>query len=321
MLCNFSTVAAESKGYVLVANKGDLSMGIIDPVAGKQIANVLEDGITGHELAASPDGKLAYVPIFGNSGVGKPGTDGTLIRVIDVKSQKIVNTIDFGKGVRPHCPVIGPKDGLLYVTTELLNSVSIIDPKTLKIVGSVPTKQEQSHMLAITPDNRKGYTANVGPGTVSVLDLEKRTHLKTITISTNTQRISVSADGKWAFTSDQTKPQLAMIDTAKDEVTHWVELPGIGYGTATTPDSRYLVIALISINKVGVLDLQTRKIVQTIDVPKAPQYVLMQPDGAKVYVSCDASRKVMMIDTKTWKVEKEIAAGQTADGLAWAPIK
>ena len=30
----------------------------------------------------------------------------------------------------------------------------------------------ESHMLAITRDGRRGYTSNVGPGTVSVLDLE-----------------------------------------------------------------------------------------------------------------------------------------------------
>jgi hypothetical protein len=44
----------------------------------------------------------------------------------------------------------------------------------------------------------------------------------------------------------------------------------------------------------------------------------MQPDGAKAYVSCDASRKVLMIDTASWKIEKEIEAGKTADGMSWA---
>ena len=53
---------------------------------------------------------------------------------------------------------------MLYVTTELDKTVSIIDPKTLKIVGSVPTGQEQSHMLVLSRDGSRGYTANVGPG-------------------------------------------------------------------------------------------------------------------------------------------------------------
>ena len=114
------------------------------------------------------------MPIYGDSGVGKAGTDGRHLVVIDIASRTIKATLDFGHGVRPHCPLFNPKDGLLYVTTELDNSVTIVDPATMKIVGSVPTGQPESHMLAITRDGRRGYTSNVGPGTVSVLDLEAR---------------------------------------------------------------------------------------------------------------------------------------------------
>ena len=103
-------VGVESNGaLLLVANKSDQTLGIIDPVAGKQIAAISEDGITGHEVAASPDGRLAFVPIYGNSGVGRLGTDGSLIRVVDLARKEIVATIDFGKGVRPHCAVFGPE--------------------------------------------------------------------------------------------------------------------------------------------------------------------------------------------------------------------
>jgi DNA-binding beta-propeller fold protein YncE len=78
-----------------------------------------------------------------------------------------VGRLDFGHGVRPHCIVMNPRDGLLYVTTEIDRTVTIVDPKTFKIVGSIPTGQEQSHMLVLSHDGRFGYTANVGPGTIS----------------------------------------------------------------------------------------------------------------------------------------------------------
>jgi len=191
-----------AQGLLLVANKGEQTLGIIDPVAGRQIATVPEDGVTGHEVAVSLDGKRAFVPIFGNSGVGQPGTDGQLIRVIDLAKRAVVGTVDFGKGVRPHCAVIGPKNGLLYVTTELDNSVTVIDPQTLKIVATIPTGQPESHMLAITRDGRRGYTANVGPGTVSVLDLRLKKILAVIPVCRTTQRIALSMDDRWVFTAD-----------------------------------------------------------------------------------------------------------------------
>lgn len=305
-------------GLLLVCNKGDHTLSIIAPDSAEQLAAVDVDGVTGHEVIASADGKLAFVPIFGNSGVGRPGTDGQFIRVVDLEKRAVVHTIDFGKGVRPHCAMIGPKDHLLYVTTELENSVTVIDPDSFKILHSVPTGQAESHMLAIARAGRLGYTANVGSGTVSVLDLEQRRTLKIIPVSKTTQRIAISPDDKWVFTADQIKPQLAVIDTGKNEVAKWIELPGIGYGAAPTPDGKWLVIALPAAQKVAVLDLKTMKVRHTLAVPKAPQETLVHPDGRVAYVSCDASKQVAVIDLEQMKVTKLISAGTGADGLAWA---
>ena len=312
------TSGLHAGGLLLVANKGDQTMGIVDPVAGRQLAVVAENGKTGHELVASPDGKRAFVPIYGDSGVGKPGTDGRLVRVIDLATRQITGTVDLGKGLRPHCAVIGPKNGLLYVTTELDRTITIIDPETLKMTGTIPTGQPESHMLAITSDGRRGYTANVGPGTVSVLDMEAKKIITIIPVCRITQRIALSTDDRRVFTSDQDEPRLAVIDTTKNEVVNWIPLPGSGYGAAATPDGRWLLIAIPDKKKVAVIDLQTMKVDRSIDVPREPQEMLVRPDGAEAYVSCDASKQVAVIDLKEWTVSKLIAAGPGVDGLAWA---
>lgn len=313
-----AAAAEPPRSRLLVTNKGDRTLSIVDPETLRQIAAVPEDGETGHEVAASLDGKRAFVPIFGNSGVGKPGTDGGIIRVIDLEKQAIVGTIDFGRGVRPHCAVMCPRSRMLYVTTENENAVAVIHPDTLEILGSIPTGQAESHMLAITRDGRLGYTSNVGPGTVSVLDLRERKLLTVIPVTQGAQRISLSVDDRQAFTSDQSTSRLAVIDTAENKVGQWVPLPGTGYGTAPTPDGRWLIVALISRNAVARVDLRTLRVTDTVQVPRAPQEVLVRPDGKVAYVSCDVSKQVAVVDLKDWKVEALIDVGAGADGLAWA---
>lgn len=312
------TYAQKPLAHLVVANKGDAAIGLIDPVKGVQIAAVPEDGVTAHEVAVSPDGRLAYAPIYGDSGVGRPGTDGSRIDIIDLTQGKLAGKIDFGRGIRPHFPVFEPGSGLLYVTTELDESVSIIDPKTRQIVGRIPTTQPQSHMLVLSHDGRFGYTANVGPGTVSVLDLKARSFVSLIKISGNTQRISISADDKWVFTADQTKPQLAVIDTASRAVARWVSLPVIAYGTAATPDGRWLLVTQPSANKLVVLDLKTFTVARSMDVATDPQEVIVRPDGEEAYVSCRGSNQVAAVNLKTFEVRR-IDAGKGVDGLAWAP--
>jgi DNA-binding beta-propeller fold protein YncE len=310
------SVPAQSR--LLVTQKGDRSLAIVDPVSGKVLASVSEGGVTGHEVIASPDGRLAYVPIYGNSGVGKPGTDGSTLDVIDIAAQKVVGNVDFGHGIRPHCPLFGPKDGLLYVTTEIDKSITLIDPKSLKIVGSIPTGQPESHMLVLSHDGRRGYTANVGPGTVSVLDIAARKTLKIIPVSSNTQRIAITPDDRWVFTADQSKPQLAVIDTATDQVSRWIPLEGVAYGTAPTVDGRWLLVTLPDQNKIAVVDLQSMQVVRSVPTGKDPQEILVRPDGKAAYVSCDHSDQVAEIDLVNWKLARLIATGKGTDGLAWA---
>jgi DNA-binding beta-propeller fold protein YncE len=302
---------------LLVANQGDHTLSLIDPVAGKQIAAVPVGGVTGHEVAVSADGKLAYVPIYGDSGVGRAGTDGSSMAVIDLAARKVMGSVDFGHGVRPHMPLVDPVSGMLYVTTELDKAVTVIDPKTMKIVGKIPTGQEQSHMLVVTRDGKRGYTANVGPGTVSVLDMAGRKTVAVIPVSGTTQRISMSRDGSMVFTADQTKPQVAVIDTATNKVKSWIALPAVGYGSTVTPDGRWLLVGMGPAKQVAAIDLGTMKVAHTIDVPAGSGEILMRPDGKVAYVSCPIDGKVAEIDLATWKVARVIDAGSKADGLAW----
>jgi YVTN family beta-propeller protein len=309
-----------SRGILVVANKGDGTLSLVDVGVGLQIVTIPEDGITGHEVAVSPDGSRAFVPIYGSAGVGQAGTDGRLVREISLATRQIVGTVDFRKGVRPHKPVFGPVNGLLYVTTELENSVTIINPRSLKVVGSIPTGNPQSHMLAITHDGHRGYTCNVRPGSVSVLDLDGNTLVTTIPISPIAQRIALSADDRWAFTADQTAARLVVVDTGSNAVSSSIPLPGLAFGTASTPDGRWLIAALPAIDMVALIDLNSMTVTRTLNVPKAPQEVLVRPDGRLAYVSCDASGQIAVIDIATWRLERLIAVGPVCDGLAWAHL-
>ncbi len=322
LLCGFQLACVSIPAQaLLVVNQGDATVSVVNPASGKQVALIHQpvNGVHGHEIAASSDGRTAFVPVYGSTGVGRPGLDGREILVVDVPSHKVVGAIDLGHATRPHQPVFDGRHGLLYVTTELDRTITVIDPRTRKIVGTVPTGQEQSHMLALSHDGHRGYTANVGPGSVSVLDLDARKTLAVIPVSGNVQRISVSMDDKSVFTADMTSPRLAVIDTTTGKVGHWIALPTHAYGTAPTPDGRWLLVTLPSLDEVGVVDLASLRLVRTLKVGSSPQEVLIRPDAKVAYVSCMGNGTVAVLDLEHWTTLPPIATGPQADGLAWAP--
>ena len=63
------------------------------------------------------------------------------------------------------------KDGRLYVTTEITSTLTVIDPRTNRVVERIPTGQVESHMVALSRDGSRAYTSNVHAGTVSAIDL------------------------------------------------------------------------------------------------------------------------------------------------------
>jgi YVTN family beta-propeller protein len=318
VIASSSHSAPSSSGVLVVANQKEHTVLLVDPEARRELAKI-SVGVNGHEVAVSPDSRFAYVPIYGNSGVGKPGTDGTSIDIIDLQQRKLASTIDLGKPLRPHQPAFGP-DGLLYVSAELDQAIDIIDPAARQLVAEAPTDQPESHMFVLTKDGRRAYTANVGPGTVSVVDLAKRAHLATIPVAKHVQRISISPDGSRVFTHDQDAPRIAVIDTTTNKITNWIDIPDYAYASTPTPDGRWLIAVLPRANRTVVIDAKTYKVAHSFDVPTQPGEVLVRPDGAVAYITCMPAGKIAVLDLRTWQLQPTIDLTPGVDGMAWAKL-
>src|SRR3989449_6476755 len=132
-------------GLLVVGNQKEHTVLVVDPNERRELAKVVV-GVNGHEVMVSKDGRFAYVPIYGNSGVGRPGTDGSTIDVVDLQERKLAGTIDLGKPLRPHRAEWGP-DGLLYVTAELANAVDVIDPSARKGLAEIPTGRSEERRV------------------------------------------------------------------------------------------------------------------------------------------------------------------------------
>jgi YVTN family beta-propeller protein len=315
----FATTLVHSRpsahGLLVVANQIEHTALLVDPETRREVAKIVV-GVNGHEVTVSPDGRFAYVPIYGNSGVGKPGTDGSTIDVVDIRERKLAYTIDLGKALRPHEPAFGP-DGKLYVTAELSQSLDAIDPATRKVVAENPTGQPESHMFVIKPDGSRAYTANVHSGTVSVLDLVHHSLVTTIPVSKTVQRISMQPDGLYVFTHDQEAPRIAVIDTLSESLSTWIDLPESAYSSEPTPDGRWLVAAGLK-GHIFVIDLHTRKLAKTFDAPTALGKVLVRPDGGVAYISFLTAGKIEVLDLHSWQLQPSIDLTPGVDGMAWA---
>jgi YVTN family beta-propeller protein len=171
-------------------------------------------------------------------------------------------------------------------------------------------------MLVISPDGQRAYTANVGAGSVSVLDVAKRSLITTIPVAKMVQRISISPDGKQVFTHDQGAPRIAVIDTATNKIATWIEAPTPVYASEPTPDGRWLV-TLDRGGNAYAIDLESMKIARRLKISDGASEILIRPGGDIAYLSGTGAGKIDVLDLHTWELEKPIELTPGVDGMAW----
>ena len=145
---------------LLVLAKKDMMLAIVDPATLQVVARV-PVGVNPHEVIASSDGRTAWVTNYDN---GSAHT----VTVVDLVAQKVVKTIDLGAVWGPHGLAVAA--GKTYFTAERSKLVGRIDQATETVDWVLGVGQIGTHMLWVSADGKRIVTANVGSGTISILE-------------------------------------------------------------------------------------------------------------------------------------------------------
>src|SRR6266850_522211 len=190
---------------------------------------------------------------------------------------------------------------------------------TLESGGPARMEARLTSLICRTTSSPAPLILAKGSGSVSVLDLAKRSLVTTIPVAKKVQRISMSPDGLRVFTHDQDAPRIAVIDTATNKITKWIELPSPAYASEATPDGRWLLALSMVANRLFVVDLQTLKVVRSLEVPTRSSEILIRPGGEIAYISGTGAGKIAVLDLRAWEMQQSIELTPGVDGLAWIP--
>lgn len=322
LLAGLAAPLLASAQILVVLNKSDHQAALVDPVS-YQVLGKLPTGQGPHEAAVSPDGSTAYVSNYGSFGVFRPGEPrrqepGNTITVLDLKQRRVQATFDLGALTRPHGLWVSRDGSRLWVTCEGAQAVLELDTATGKILKSWKTNQDVSHMVVATPDERKLYVANIGSGSVSVID-RSTDAVKTIPTGAGAEGIDVSPDGREVWVANRGANSLAVIDVATDRVLAHFESGGeMPIRVKFTPDGREVWVSNARSNRVCVFAAATRQLLGCVEVGEVPVGILMAPGGARAFVANTNANQVTVIDVRARKRLRTFTTGTEPDGMAWA---
>jgi len=301
------------QGILLVGNKGEDTLSFIDLASGRELGRVAT-GRMPHEIAVSPDGRQAAVVAYG----------GRSIDVFDVASRAKLRTIDLSPNEGPHGLVWLP-DGRLVATTERSRSVTVVDTKAGDRVTTIPTGQAGTHMVAVSADGSRAYTANIPAGTVSVLDLRAGRKLHDLAVGGRPEGIALSVDGRdlWVADLEGARVQAFDPDSAEARPRATVATGGRPIRVAASPDGRWIVTSDYETGGLTLIDARTRQKVRSIPVSgtaAAGQVtILFSADGKRLYVAETGRDEVAEVEFPSGRVLRRLNAGKNGDGLGIAP--
>jgi YVTN family beta-propeller protein len=143
---------------LLVLNKGDESLAIVDATSLKVVARA-PAGHDPHEVVASADGKLAFISNY---------RGGHTLSVVDLVAQKALPPIDLGALRSPHGLAVS--DGKIYFTAEESKVIGRYDPESHQIDWVLGLGQNRTHMVVVSKDSKKIFTSNVNSDSISLIE-------------------------------------------------------------------------------------------------------------------------------------------------------
>jgi YVTN family beta-propeller protein len=294
---------------LLIGNKGEDTLSFVDLTTGQELGRQAT-GKAPHEIAVSPDGKTAAVVAYGDK----------TIDLFDVASRTKLKTIDLSPNDGPH-GIFWLRDDRLVVTTERSQSLTIVDPVAGRVVASIPTAQERTHMVAVTSDGRIAYTANIRSGTVSVIDMKQGRKTRDIAVGGEPEGIALSKEEQVLWVADLKGARVQAFDTESLDKIGEVATGPVPIRVAASPDGRWIVTSNVGGGSLTLIDAASRKKVRDVSITGTQEAgqvtILFGPDG-RLYAAETGRNTVAEVDLSTGEVLRRLPAGTNGDGLAIA---
>jgi len=311
---------AVSADLLIVLNKSDHEAVLVDPRTLKPVARIAT-GRGPHEVAVSPDGKLAYVSNYGMYNVFREGErvnePGHTISVLDLERRAVKDTFDLAGYAKPHGLAVSHNGRLLWVTCEDSKSVLELDAVTGAVRKAWKTDQETSHMIVPAVDETKLFVANIRAGTATIID-RASDRVTSLATAPGTEGIDVTPDGREVWCTNRADSSISVLDARADSLMAKLENVGrFPIRVKFTPNGREAWVSCLQGNAVVVFDVATRKPLATIPVAAAPVGIQMTPDGTRAFVANTNDNLVTVIDVPARRVIGTFTTGNEPDGMAW----
>ena len=327
----FAAVVPASAGTLVVANKSEATVSLVDTET-SEIRATLPTGNAPHEVDVSPNGRFALVGNYGTR--EEPGSS---LTVIDVAAAKVVKTIELGEYLRPH-GIVWLDNNTALVTVEENQALIRVDIESGEVAQEIGTDAEISHMVAVAKEHGLAFVANIGSGSVTVIDLALGTSLGNIPTGEGAEGIAVTPNGRQVWVTNRAEDTITVINAAKRAPIAKIDAGEFPIRAETTADGRFVLVtnakgddlsvySTSEMNEVGRISFtsvskgdQGRLFSDRFGDSSVPIGIEIVDEEMRAYIAHANADDISIIDLKQGKVVGTLSAGREPDGMGYSPL-
>jgi PQQ-dependent catabolism-associated beta-propeller protein len=198
-------------------------------------------------------------------------------------------------------PPLAQAQGTAWISSEKDHAITLIDTKTLAVIGTVPTCKRPRHMQ-IAPGTRLLFVACGDSSQADVIDLATRKSVRRMPLGDDPEAFDFSTDGKTIYVSLEDEGALGFVDAANGKLVRSTPVGKEPEGVKASPDGKVVYVTSEVANLVHAIDAASGAVVKNIAVGKRPRRFALTPDGKELWVTNELSASVSIISTVDLKV-------------------
>ncbi len=309
----------DPKSVVFVTNRDSSDVTIIDMKTDTIIDRIACGNFCSpHMATATDDGKYLIAT----------GTHGNFVAIIDLATKEVTKV---RLGIMPEHFTITPDSKRIYIGNMGSGTVSVVDIEEKREIKRIAGFFEPHGFEFVRAANgSKVYVANIGAHEVGVIDVATQELVKRINIGSayvmavadmpnrltelaGVVHPTLTRDLRYAYAADGDSNQVAVIDTATDEVIANIPVGDEPWRTYASPDGTTMVVLNNGDQTISVIDTSTNRVIATFPGGKDMTGINFVNGGEKAYVISRGESAVYVIDMKRKKELKRIKLGHDLD--------
>ncbi len=257
---------------------------------------------------------------------------GGLVSIVDLEGLQVARVVETGNAALSNELSICNDENFWYLTDRALRQVRKYENRTNRFLASLDLPTAPGECV-LNANGSKLYigSADTSGARIFVVNTSNLLIKDGLSVQAGPHHLTLGSSDQQLYVAHEEKDWITVIDTENDFTRMQFPLvtgstPTVipqhrPIGLACSPSSNEIWVSCSASNQARIYSSANGTLIDSVNTLAAPQQIAMSADGSKLYVPCRDAERILVINTQTRQIVKNLSGHDVAQpsGCALSP--